>query len=485
MPKRNLAWMLVIILIAMLFWLLPESLARLDSIRRAFAPLVAIRTQIDKYYVEEVDDEQLLRGAIHGMLLRLDPFSSYIPPEQYPEFKKRMDGKFGGIGVELGMIDGVLMVISPIEGTPAFYGGVLAGDRIIEIDGKPTDNLSIDEAVARLTGKPGTAVTIRVRHEDGGAFENIRLTRAMINIVSVKGWRRVNGARWDFMIRPDRGIGYARISSFQEDTAASFDAAFRELHERGMAGMIVDLRFNPGGLLNSAVGLADRFLSTGVIVTTQSDRDLTGTAARVTASPENTYPEFPLVVLVNSTTASAGEIVAGCLQDHKRATIVGERTFGKGSVQNVIEMEDGRGALKLTTAYYYLPRGRRIHRTKQNETTPRWGVMPDVVIKLTEAERSRIVASRREADIILPAAASQPAAAEQDVTTGPSPRWGAIELDRQLQRALYILSKKLRRASDEGETGAGDARVPRTEDGASDAAAEARGPASERRIPLS
>jgi len=446
MPKRNLAWMLVILLIAMLFWLLPESLARMDALRRAFAPLLAVRAQIDKYYVEDVDDEQLLRGAIHGMLLRLDPFSSYIWPEQYPEFKKRMNGKFGGIGIELGVIDGVLTVISPIEDTPAFHGGVLAGDQILEIDGEPTDNLSIDEAVARLTGKPGTPVSIRVRHRDTGLVERIDLHRAMINIISVKGWRRTNRARWDFLIDPLDKIGYVRISAFQEDTPHRLDAAVRGLLQQGMAGLILDLRFNPGGLLESAVATADRFLSSGIIVTTRSNREPPDAGVHVTANPENTYPRFPLVILVNGTTASGGEIVAGCLQDHRRAVIVGSRTFGKGSVQNVIEMPDHRGALKLTTAYYYLPSGRRIHRTKQNQNTREWGVIPDALVKLTETEMSRILAARREADIIRlvrPTTTQPTGGGPNHATTRPVAQPATIAFDRQLRRALYVLRRDL------------------------------------------
>jgi carboxyl-terminal processing protease len=430
MPKRNLAWMLVIVLIALLFWQLPSTVARRDTVYRTFEPLVDIRAEILKNYVEEVEEKDLIRGAIEGMLQRLDPYSTYFGPEQMADLNRDTTGHFGGIGILIDMKDGWLTVISPIEDSPAFRAGVLAGDRLIEIDGESTKGMSMTDAVNKLTGKPGSKVTITVRHELKNEQVTLSLTRDNIKIVSVKGWQRKNGADWDYMIDPEQKIGYIRVSKFMPDTAKSLDEAVKKLQSEGLKGLILDLRLNPGGLLESAVEVANLFIDDGVIVSTKGRWSQKKDSL---AKKERTYPKFPMAVLVNRYTASAAEIVAGALRDHKRAIVIGERTFGKGSVQNVIRLEDGQGAIKLTTAYYYLPNGECIHKTKQAEATGKWGVEPLIEVKLSEEELLQIYNSRRDADIIRPA--SQP------TTTATRPK--GLLIDRQLDQALKSLKVEL------------------------------------------
>ncbi len=434
MPKRNIAWMMVIILIALLFWKLPNTVARRDAVYRTFEPLVDIRREILKSYVEEVDEDDLIRGAIEGMLRRLDPYSNYFGPEQMSELKRATTGNYGGIGVVIGISpDGWLTVISPIEGTPAFEAGLLAGDRIIEINGETTEGMGVNDAVKTLTGKPGTEVTITVAHALKRGERTVRLTRDVIKIISVRGWQRNADNGWDYMIDPDEKIGYVRISKFAPDTADALDRAVREAQSRGMKALVLDLRFNPGGLLESAIAVADRFLSEGVIVST---RGRWSQRKESKAKSEGTYPDFPMAVLVNRYSASGAEIVAGALRDHQRATVIGERTFGKGSVQNVIELEDGQGAIKLTTAYYYLPGGTCIHRSKRAKKTDKWGVEPLIEIEMTDKEMYEVYRVRRETEVIQPTTTA--------ATSKPRPH---LLIDRRLDQALKILKAKLHDAT--------------------------------------
>jgi len=430
MPKRNIAWMLVIVLIALLFWKLPSTVARRDTVYRTFGPLVDIRREILKSYVEEVPEKDLIRGAINGMLRGLDRYSTYFAPEQMEELERATTGSFGGIGVEIDIKGGWLTVMSPIDGTPAFRAGMLAGDRIIEIEGESTKGLSLLRAVKKLTGKPGTEVTLTVIHRHNKKEEVITLTRDVIKIVSVKGWQRGANNGWDYMIDADEKIGYVHITKFMPDTADALDKAVKELQGKGMKALVLDLRFNPGGLLESAVAVADRFLREGVIVSTKGRWTQKKDSV---AKPEGTFPDFPMAVLVNRYSASGAEIVSGALRDQKRATVIGERTFGKGSVQNVIRLEDGQGAIKLTTAYYYLPNGTCIHRSRRAKDTDNWGVEPLTTIELTDEEIRQVIRSRQKTDIIR--SPTQPATTR---ATRPHP-----VIDRQLEQGLNSLKAVL------------------------------------------
>jgi len=445
MPKRNLVWILVIVVIGLLTWQLPPTVARRDSMYRTFGALVDIRAQIHKRYVEEVDDKLLLRGAIEGMLWQLDPYSQYIGPEAYEDFRERTNGELHGVGIEIELIKGKLTVISPIDDTPAFHAGVLPGDVITEIDGKSAEHMAIPEAADRIKGRAGTDVTLTLRRAGTGAIDKVTITRQVISLPNVKGWSRRADGTWDYIIDPEHRIGYVRMASFAPTTVGQLDEAVKRLVEQDMRALVLDLRFNPGGLLTSAVDVVDRFLADGLIVET---RGRWQRSERHMAKAEGTYAELPLAVLVNDTTASAGEIVVGALRDHNRAIVIGERTLGKGSVQNLIELEEQNSAIKLTTAYYYLPSGELIHRTPAAEKSGKWGVEPLIEIELTDEETLAIIKSRRRSNIleVRPVSTTAPGAwgERQDGSVSPV-------VDRQLEQALIQLRVKLHNlASGEG-----------------------------------
>lgn len=321
---------------------------------RAFTEIFG---HIKNDYVEPVADKKLFEDAIRGMLTGLDPHSSYLDEEQYEELKVGTTGQFGGLGIEVTMENGFVKVVSPIDDTPAQRAGIKAGDLIIRLDEKPVKGMSLNDAVKMMRGEPGSNITLTVVREGEEAPLKFTLTRAVIKVKSVKSR----------LLEP--GYGYLRISSFQSMTGQSLKdsiAALREESKGKLKGLILDLRNNPGGVLNAAVDVSDAFLQSGLIVYTKGR--IKDSEMKFTASPDDLLGGAPMVVLINEGSASASEIVAGALQDHKRAIIMGEKSFGKGSVQTILPMSNG-GAVKLTTARYYTPSGRSI----QAE-----GIEPDV-----------------------------------------------------------------------------------------------------------
>lgn len=412
-----------------------------------FDTLVDIRSQIRNNYVENVDDKKLLEGAINGMLSELDPYSNYFSEEDLQAFEKGMSGKFTGIGAELAQDPpqtGPIIVISPIEDSPALKAGVMAGDRIVKVNGESIEGMSLPDVVKKVQGLPGTEVVLTVVHEGEKTPVDLTIKRAVITVHSVKGARHINGnGEWDYLIDPEHRIAYVRITSFMETTAEDLDKALLPLinSKDGLRGIVLDLRFNPGGLLNAGVEVADRFLESGAIVSTRG-RDGRNVDQRE-AKADGTYPRIPLVVLVNEYSASASEIVAGALKDHDRAVLVGTRTFGKGSVQNLITLGGGKSAVKLTTAYYYLPSGKNITKKKDSKT---WGVEPDAafLVPMTEEENRAMLRARRDSEIIRPGTrpATMPVAGggSTQPATAPATAPGMAEgTDRQLQRALEML----------------------------------------------
>jgi carboxyl-terminal processing protease len=339
-----------------------------------YETLSRIISKINAHYVEEVDSKKLFYGAYEGMMSALDPHSAFLPPAEKEDLEIETRGEFGGLGIEITLDqNGVLMVITPIEDTPAFRAGVLAGDRIVEIEGKSTKGLSLRDAVQKLRGPKGKPVTIKVLHETG-KLEDITIVRDIIKLQSVRDAR---------MVDPVRKIGYVRLSQFQRNSGDDLDAAVKELRDKGMKALILDLRFNPGGLLRAAIEVSDRFLSKGVVVSTKGR----SSPEQVFKAHENgTYADFPLAVLISGRSASASEIVSGAIQDHKRGILVGMRTFGKASVQTLIRLEDGKSALRLTTAYYYTPSGRLIHHNYNDPDQKEWGIKPDIEVPVTPEE---------------------------------------------------------------------------------------------------
>ncbi len=312
---------------------------------------------VEQNYVEEVDTKEVIQGAIKGMLTTLDPHSSYMKPDEFKELKVETEGSFHGIGIEITLRDNVLTVVSPIEGTPAFKKGLKAGDKIIMIEGELTKDMTLTEAVKKLRGPKGTKVTISIHREGWPELKEITITRDVIPLHSVKSK----------MLEP--GYPYIRIINFQSKTTADFKKALQDLEKEGeIRGLIIDLRNNPGGLLDQAVKIADIFINEGVIVSTKGRIKEQNTVFE--AHDNGNQYDFPMVVLVNEGSASASEIVAGALQDHKKALILGAQTFGKGSVQTIIPMSNGAG-LRLTTARYYTPSGVSIQAK---------GITPDIVV---------------------------------------------------------------------------------------------------------
>ncbi len=367
-----------------------------------------------------------------GCVDTLDPYSSYIAPEEFSGFKTAVESQFGGIGIQITVDEGQLKVLSPLVGTPAYRAGIQAGDRIVKIEGEPTKGVDIDEAIRRLKGEAGTTVRFTVVHELENKEETVTLKREIIHVDTVLGDRRKPNDEWDFMLDPDKRIGYIRLTAFSRDTASDLKKALDELISGNMKGLILDLRFNPGGLLTSAVEISDIFLPTGKIVSTKGR---TAPEKGWDAKKEGTYEGFPMVVLVNRYSASASEIVAAALQDHKRAFVIGERTWGKGSVQNVIELEAGKSALKLTTASYQRPNGHNIHRFPEDDENDEWGVKPNdgYEIKLSERELGQLAQYRRKRDILAakPRSGNPPPRAKSRRRRNPATRKRARPANRR------------------------------------------------------
>ncbi len=317
-----------------------------------------VLSEIQKNYVEEVDTSEVIKGAINGMLAALDPHSSFMSPEDFKEMRVETKGSFSGIGIEITTKDGVLSVVSPIEGTPAFKAGIKAGDMIVEIEGETTKGMSLMDAVKKLRGPKGSEVTISILRRNWTDTREFTLVRDVIPLHSVKAK----------MLEP--GFAYIRITNFQAQTARDLKKELKTLTGQGkINGLVLDLRNNPGGLLDQSVKVADFFLEKGVIVSTRGRLEDQNMEYRARAGGDN-Y-RFPVVVLVNGGSASASEIVAGALQDHRRALVLGTQTFGKGSVQTIVPMSDGSG-LRLTTARYYTPNGTSIQAK---------GITPDIVVQ--------------------------------------------------------------------------------------------------------
>ena len=331
-----------------------------------FEEFIKVVKELQDRYVDEISLNTILTNAYRGMLSGLDPYSQYFGSEELEDLKIETEGEFEGLGIEVIVKDGLLTVITPILDSPAFKAGILVGDRIIKIDGESTESMTIRDAVRKLRGKLGTKITLTVFHEGDTATVDITIERAKIHVRSIRGAR---------MVDDEYKIGYLAVTNFQENTVKDMDAAIQDLLKKGMKCLILDLRFNPGGLLNVAVDMADKFLERGVIVSTRG-REKTQDYVYKAHKP-GTYPNFPMVVLVNNGSASASEIVAGAIKDSKRGLLLGIKTFGKGSVQSLIPVGDGKAALKLTTARYYTPSGVCIHEK---------GIEPHVNVNLNFAE---------------------------------------------------------------------------------------------------
>jgi carboxyl-terminal processing protease len=359
----------------------------------AYPNIRLFTTVLEKVRQDYVDGEkltyqELIYGALKGMLTTLDPHSEFMEPVKYDDLKKDTQGEFGGVGIVVSMKDNYLTVVAPMEDTPGFKAGIISGDRIIKIDSKSTEKFSLQDAVKKLRGEPGTEVSLTILRPSSGVVKEYKLSRAQIKVGTVKD---ING-RTEFPLGENRA-GYIRLTQFGEETAGDLETALKKLEGKGMDSLVLDLRSNPGGLLDQAVKVSEKFLPRGQLVVSTEGRD---------ARQKSTYHAMggykllnvPIVVLVNSGSASASEIVAGCLQDATalgicRSIVVGEQTFGKGSVQSILPLQDG-SALRLTTAKYYTPSHKVIHER---------GITPDIIVAMTE-EDERDVFMKRQPGVI-------------------------------------------------------------------------------------
>lgn len=319
-------------------------------------------------YVEPKDIHELIYGSLKGMLSSLDPHSQFLDPDEFKDLKAETEGQFGGLGIEITIKDNLLTVITPIEDTPAWKGGIKAGDRIVKIDGELTRDIELSNAVKKLRGKPGTEVKLTILRESESKVLEIKIVRDIIKVKDIKRAQII-----------EDGIAYVRLIEFRENTVREFDNALKQLKSKGMNSLILDVRFNPGGLLEVAIDVTSRFLPKGSLIVSTQGRDA---ASKIEFKSKYNTPilDMPMVVLINEGSASGSEILAGALQDDNRAVIMGSKSFGKGSVQTVIPMKDG-SALRLTTSKYFTPSGRSIHNI---------GIQPDIVVE------SRVISEKEE-----------------------------------------------------------------------------------------
>ncbi|MDO3720787.1 S41 family peptidase [Marinobacter sp. chi1] len=390
----------------------PEKQLPLEDLRK----FTEVFARIKDAYVEEVDDQQLLESAIKGMLSDLDPHSTYLAPKDYEELEESTSGEFGGLGIEVGMENGFVKVIAPIDDTPAQKAGVQAGDLIIKLDEKPVKGMTLEEAVSLMRGKPGSILTLTIMREGESAPIEIDVERDIIKVTSVKS-RMI-----------ENGYGYVRITQFQAETGNQFRQALESLEEENgntLDGLIIDLRNNPGGVLQAAVETADALLDQGLIVYTEGR--IQSSRLRFSATAGDFMPSTPVVVLINGGSASASEILAGALQDHGRAVIMGTQSFGKGSVQTVIPLDEAH-AIKMTTARYYTPDGRSIQAT---------GIKPDIEVRPAELTELDSQPFFTEADLSghLEGQNENKDGETAKEENGPSP----AEQDYQLRSALNLL----------------------------------------------
>ncbi len=428
MPQRHIHLLLVVTLLSLVCYARAAG-----RYARQTETLAEVLHHVDRYYVENVDLDTLLDASVRGMLEPLDEHTAYISAQDWGTFQEDLEQRFGGIGIQVRKDEetGEVIVVSPLVGTPGYEAGLTAGDVIVAVEGEQLAAIPLEDAVKLMKGPAGEAVHLSIRRPDSDELIDMEIERAVIEVETVLGDTRDADDRWNFLISREPNIGYVRIVSFSEKTVDELRAAIDKLLEQNMQGLVLDLRMNPGGFLDAAVGVCDLFIEGGRIVSTRT-RDQVQQIYEATG--EDAYGNFPLAVLVNGASASASEIVAACLQDHDRAVVVGERTWGKGSVQNVFRLRGGESGLKLTVATYWRPSGDNIHRLPSADEDDDWGVMPSegFAVELSEDEFRRLLEQRRERDVVRP---------HSGETTDPD---SVAPLDDpQLERALDYLREEL------------------------------------------
>jgi carboxyl-terminal processing protease len=457
MSRWNLSWLLGLFTVSLVgLAVLHNAPARSNSLQSKHENLrllVDVLEEVQQKYVKDLDKgkmRELVENMINGGLERLDPHSAFINAEEFKQFRRQSSGRFGGVGIKIGLDrGGQLFVESPMVGTPAYEAGILAGDVIVKIDGKATENMPLKKAVEMIQGEPGQKVVLTVYHEGSKKPVDIPIVRAEIHVDSVLGDLRDPDdlSKWDFMLDKQSKIAYIRVTAFTETTVEELTKVVDRLQKDGVRGLVLDLRNNPGGLLRSAVQVSSMFLPEGKRVVSTKGRNHKDEVydARPSANGAPPQTSYPIAILLNRYSASASEIVAAALQDHARAVVVGERSYGKGSVQNIIPMENSASALKLTTASYWRPSGKNIHRFPDAKEEEEWGVKPNegYEVKLPDEERLEYYKWRRDRDIIRKAGQAPPKAKEGEKKESKAK---APFKDRVLEKALDYLRGAIQKA---------------------------------------
>lgn len=430
MPRRNVYLLLAALAVSLICYHKADSANR-NRYGSMFETFTTALGEIRDKHLYAVDERKLFEGAMRGMVDQLDPYSGYAGEDETREFHESLGQEFGGIGIEVSWNDknNSLTVLSPIVGTPAYEKGMMSGDQILKINGESTEGFTLHDAVRRLRGKPGELVRITVAREGEKVPRELEIRRAVINVDTVLGDRRNPDGSWNFTLEQAPDVGYVRITQFGEKTVDEIKKALVSLKALKVKGLILDVRGNPGGLLSAAHEICDLFVKEGVIVSVKDREE--NEHQRYEATGEAAYPDLPLVVLVNHFSASASEIVAACLQDHKRAIVVGERSWGKGTVQTPIELEKGKSLMRLTIAGFWRPSGKNIHRRPNDTDDDLWGVTPSpgFEVKLDEKQELEIAKLRRQRDIL-------PRPGDKPTTETPT------ATDPVIEKALEYLRKE-------------------------------------------
>jgi len=440
MPRRNLIVLFVVAVVSLICYQRTPRNRYGETVARAI-------DLVSRYALEPLPADELYEAAMSGMMAGLDEYSGFVPAERLQRFTEEIDQEFAGVGLEVRRDEksGELIVGSPLVGSPAQRAGIRAGDRIIRIDQQPTRGLSLDDAVRLMRGRPGARVTLVLVRPGEEKELVVELVREVVQVDTVLGYSRNADGSWNYLLPDHPQIALTAISSFGKETAHELRRVLDDLSARGMKALVLDVRDDRGGLLRAAIAVCELFLEEGVIVTTRG-RSSDQVREEYRAQGNAPFAHLPLAVLINGDTASASEIVAACLQDHGRAAIVGQRSYGKGTVQEIFELEPGRGALRLTTASYWRPSGKNIHRRRDAKPDEAWGVMPDeglqVVFDAEQLQRWRQSRMR--------AASPAPPESPDDEAAEPF-------VDLQLQAAVRHLLERLgeapaRRASDQSKT---------------------------------
>lgn len=433
MPRRNLLLLIVVTLVALLCY----DQVQKTPYGRVMADAMGI---IEDRYWEPVQASKLFERAMDGMIGNLDPNSMYITPDELNDFREEIDQQFEGIGIEVAIDPETkqLMVLSPLAGTPASKAGILAGDKILRIGHDSTQGMSLQDAIGLMRGKLGEPVTLTIQHEGEDKPIELTVLRDKIQVESIQGDTRNVDGTWNYWLQGHPQIGYIRITSFTDKTAAEAEKVLNDLASHDLRGLVLDLRDNPGGYVDAAVQICDLLIPVGdeIVAVRRRGGEV---SERYTAAGQDPFVEFPIAVLVNDMSASAAEIVAACLQDNHRAVIVGGRTYGKGTIQELIDLEKGCGAMKITTASYWRPNGQNIHRPQNTSQKDVWGVSPDkdYAVNLTSEEQNRWRVWRAKRDAFQPAengTAKNGNAAKNAVAKAESPF-----VDRVLAKALEYL----------------------------------------------